>query len=211
MTNLWLIGAVQLNSSLLTISVIVVLLPGAFHMVLQGSTQYDEPSTDYAIVKTSHGVSELVFALWNFDLMSLYRLQSFSFLVGQQKGPLAVNSSCVQSMPFISFSSYFHTKPFTMMSMKMYNKPRATRARVHSGYTEGVARITTGTTSPAIKSCYHRVRRVMESNPRPHLQPSPKVLSQTTWNVPATPLDPGVRLLSNHWWASPCPFCRWPT
>ena len=136
MTNLWFIGAVQLNSSLLTISVIAVLLPGAFYMALQGSTQYDEPSTDYAMVKTSHGVSELVFALRNFDFMSLYRLQSFSFLVGQQKDPLAVNSSCVQSTSLISFFSYFRTKPCTMMTVKMYNKPRATRARVHSGYTE---------------------------------------------------------------------------
>ena len=94
MTNLWFIGAVQLNSSLLTISVIAVLLPGAFHMALQGSARYDELLTDYAILKTSHGVSELVFALRNFNLMPLCRLQLFSFSVGQQKYYLVANSSC---------------------------------------------------------------------------------------------------------------------
>lgn len=52
---LW-IGAVQLNSSLLTISVIAVLLPGAFQMALQGQPSYSAESTDYNILKTSRGV-----------------------------------------------------------------------------------------------------------------------------------------------------------
>ncbi|KAG1873021.1 calcium/proton exchanger [Suillus subalutaceus] len=57
-------SAVQLNSSLLTISVIAVLLPGAFHMALQGQPQYDELSTDYNILKTSHGVRELLLVIF---------------------------------------------------------------------------------------------------------------------------------------------------
>jgi len=50
-------SAVQLNSSLLTISVIAVLLPGAFHMALQGTTDYSELSTDYEILAASHGIA----------------------------------------------------------------------------------------------------------------------------------------------------------
>jgi hypothetical protein len=53
------LGAVQLNSTLLTISVIAVLLPGAFHVALQGRPEYDELSTDYNILTTSHGVRGL--------------------------------------------------------------------------------------------------------------------------------------------------------
>jgi Ca2+:H+ antiporter len=49
-------GAVQLNSSLLTISVIAVLLPGAFHMALQGTPDYNEASVDNEILAASHGV-----------------------------------------------------------------------------------------------------------------------------------------------------------
>ena len=49
-------AAAQLNSSLLTISVIAVLLPGAFHMALQGSQGQDEGTLDQEILKTSHGV-----------------------------------------------------------------------------------------------------------------------------------------------------------
>ncbi|KAG1797004.1 calcium/proton exchanger [Suillus plorans] len=56
-------SAVQLNVSLLTISVIAVLLPGAFHMALQGPG-YDELSTDYNILKTSHGVRRLLFVVF---------------------------------------------------------------------------------------------------------------------------------------------------
>lgn len=57
-------SAVQLNSSLLTISVIAVLLPGAFHMALQGQPQYDELSTDYNILKTSHGVAIILLFIY---------------------------------------------------------------------------------------------------------------------------------------------------
>ncbi|KAG0699616.1 calcium proton exchanger [Suillus ampliporus] len=57
-------SAVQLNSSLLTISVIAVLLPGAFHMALQGQQQYDELSTDYNILKTSHGVAIILLFIY---------------------------------------------------------------------------------------------------------------------------------------------------
>ncbi|KAG1750398.1 calcium proton exchanger [Suillus paluster] len=57
-------SAVQLNSSLLTISVIAVLLPGAFHMALQGQPQYNESSTDYNILKTSHGVAIILLFIY---------------------------------------------------------------------------------------------------------------------------------------------------
>ncbi|KAG1740581.1 calcium/proton exchanger, partial [Suillus lakei] len=57
-------SAVQLNSSLLTISVIAVLLPGAFHMALQGQPEYDELSTDYNILKTSHGVAIILLFIY---------------------------------------------------------------------------------------------------------------------------------------------------
>lgn len=57
-------SAVQLNSSLLTISVIAVLLPGAFHMALEGQPEYDELSTDYNILKTSHGVAIILLFIY---------------------------------------------------------------------------------------------------------------------------------------------------
>jgi hypothetical protein len=53
-------------------------------MALQGQPEYDESSTDYNILKTSHGVRELVFVIC-LDLRSPHRLQLFSFSVGQQK------------------------------------------------------------------------------------------------------------------------------
>ncbi|OAX39015.1 calcium proton exchanger [Rhizopogon vinicolor AM-OR11-026] len=62
-------STVQLNSSLLTISVITVLLPGAFHMVLQGRPEYDELSTDDAILKTSHGVAIILLFIYAFYLV----------------------------------------------------------------------------------------------------------------------------------------------
>lgn len=57
-------SAVQLNSSLLTISVIAVLLPGAFQMALQGQPAYDESSTDYEILKTSRGVAIILLFIY---------------------------------------------------------------------------------------------------------------------------------------------------
>ncbi|KAG2133662.1 Calcium/proton exchanger [Suillus bovinus] len=57
-------SAVQLNSSLLTISVIAVLLPGAFQMALQGQPSYNEASTDDKILKTSHGVALILLFIY---------------------------------------------------------------------------------------------------------------------------------------------------
>lgn len=57
-------SAVQLNSSLLTISVIAVLLPGAFHMALQGTTNYDETSTDNEILAASHGIAIILLFIY---------------------------------------------------------------------------------------------------------------------------------------------------
>jgi Ca2+:H+ antiporter len=47
-------GAAQLNSSLLTISVIAVLLPAAFHFAVNTTTDPDE---GYDILHMSHGVA----------------------------------------------------------------------------------------------------------------------------------------------------------
>ncbi|KAG1887275.1 calcium proton exchanger, partial [Suillus subluteus] len=57
-------SAVQLNSSLLTISVIAVLLPGAFNMALQGQPTYNAQSTDDNILKTSHGVALILLFIY---------------------------------------------------------------------------------------------------------------------------------------------------
>ncbi|KAJ8591762.1 calcium proton exchanger [Rhizopogon salebrosus TDB-379] len=56
--------AAQLNSSLLTISVIAVLIPGAFHMALQVQAQYDEMTIDDKILKTSHGVALILLFIY---------------------------------------------------------------------------------------------------------------------------------------------------
>lgn len=55
-------AAAQLNSSLLTISVIAVLLPGAFHMALQQGQ--DEGILDQEILKTSHGVAIILLFIY---------------------------------------------------------------------------------------------------------------------------------------------------
>ncbi|KIJ67078.1 hypothetical protein HYDPIDRAFT_38504 [Hydnomerulius pinastri MD-312] len=57
-------SAVQLNSSLLTISVIAVLLPGAFHMALAGDADVDETTTDQNILKTSRGVAIILLFIY---------------------------------------------------------------------------------------------------------------------------------------------------
>ncbi|KIM68423.1 hypothetical protein SCLCIDRAFT_13687 [Scleroderma citrinum Foug A] len=64
-------AAAQLNSSLLSISVIAVLLPGAFHMALQQGQ--DEASLDQEILKTSHGVAIiLLFIYCSYLLFQLF-------------------------------------------------------------------------------------------------------------------------------------------
>ncbi|KAH7927949.1 calcium/proton exchanger [Leucogyrophana mollusca] len=57
-------SAVQLNSSLLTISVIAVLLPGAFHFALSQNTSQDEGTIDQEILKTSHGVAIILLFIY---------------------------------------------------------------------------------------------------------------------------------------------------
>jgi Ca2+:H+ antiporter len=96
------LGAVQLNSSLLTISVIAILLPGAFHMALQGQPEYDELSTDYNILKISHAVRELLLVIC-LILRSSYRLQLFSFSVGQQDDFLAINPTQLNYPVYASY------------------------------------------------------------------------------------------------------------
>ena len=117
----------QLNSSLLTISVIAVLLPGAFHTALQWQPEHNEVSTDYAILKTSHGVRDLVFVIQTFGLIPLYRLPLFSFSVGQHQHFLTVNSSHFQSTLPTCFPNCSHTRPFMMMTVRIWFQPGTTR------------------------------------------------------------------------------------
>jgi hypothetical protein len=60
-----LTGATQLNSSLLTLSVIAVLLPAAFHSAVQPSAGGTDPLTDaqegHDILAISHGASDFFF------------------------------------------------------------------------------------------------------------------------------------------------------
>lgn len=46
----------QMSASLLTISVIAILLPGAFYMALKGSQDVNEATIDESVLKISHGV-----------------------------------------------------------------------------------------------------------------------------------------------------------
>ncbi|KAF9236747.1 calcium proton exchanger [Melanogaster broomeanus] len=57
-------SAAQMNSSLLTISVIAVLLPGAFLMALEGQTNYDATATGEEILKMSHGVAIILLFIY---------------------------------------------------------------------------------------------------------------------------------------------------
>ncbi|KAF8841772.1 calcium proton exchanger [Paxillus ammoniavirescens] len=57
-------SAVQLNSSLLTISVIAVLLPGAFLMALQDQPNFDLAATDESILKMSRGVAIILLFIY---------------------------------------------------------------------------------------------------------------------------------------------------
>jgi hypothetical protein len=52
--------ATQLNSSLLTISVIAVLLPAAFHFTIGNQQQQLDPDEGSDILHVSHGVSTVV-------------------------------------------------------------------------------------------------------------------------------------------------------
>ena len=58
-------GASQLNSSLLTLSVIAVLLPAAFHSAVQPSSDGADPLTNaqegHDILAISHGASDFFF------------------------------------------------------------------------------------------------------------------------------------------------------
>ncbi|KAG1849242.1 calcium proton exchanger [Suillus subluteus] len=58
------LNAMQVNSSLLTISAIAISLPGAFHMALQGHPSYSELSTNYNILRISHGVAIILLSIY---------------------------------------------------------------------------------------------------------------------------------------------------
>lgn len=69
-------GAVQLNSSLLTLSVIAVLLPAAFHNAVQPSDGSVDPLTNQKegqdILSISHGVSRFLPLYYSSKLMAIY-------------------------------------------------------------------------------------------------------------------------------------------
>ncbi|OJA13175.1 hypothetical protein AZE42_12149 [Rhizopogon vesiculosus] len=75
-----------------TISVIAVLLPGAFHMVLQGQPEYDGLSTDYAILKTSHGVAIILLFIHAFYLV--LQLFSHKALCGDNNEDMQQTKGC---------------------------------------------------------------------------------------------------------------------
>ncbi|KAG9313601.1 calcium proton exchanger [Chiua virens] len=56
--------AAQMNSTLLTISVIAVLLPGAFMMVQEGNPDFDKTTTDHLILRMSHGVAIILLFIY---------------------------------------------------------------------------------------------------------------------------------------------------
>ncbi|KAG1855923.1 Sodium/calcium exchanger protein-domain-containing protein [Suillus subluteus] len=58
------LNAMQVNSSLLTISAIAISLPGAFHMALQGHPSYSELSTNDNILRISHGVAIILLSIY---------------------------------------------------------------------------------------------------------------------------------------------------
>jgi Ca2+:H+ antiporter len=62
-------SATQLNSSLLTISVIAVLLPAAFHLS-SGDTGISTTLEGSDILKVSHGVSDVAFETSIIDLIA---------------------------------------------------------------------------------------------------------------------------------------------
>lgn len=59
------LSTMQLNSSLLSISAIAILLPGAFHMALQGYPSYSELSTNYNILRISHGLAIILLFIYS--------------------------------------------------------------------------------------------------------------------------------------------------
>ncbi|KAI9457564.1 calcium proton exchanger [Boletus coccyginus] len=85
--------AAQMNSSLLTISVIAVLLPGAFIMALSESSGFDQTSVEKSILDMSHGVSIILLFIYVsylfFQLIShknLYQDDSEEILVSKKYG-----------------------------------------------------------------------------------------------------------------------------
>ncbi len=67
-------GSTQLNSSLLTLSVIAILLPAAFHSAVQPTTDGPDPLTDaqeaHDILAISHGASGFFF-VWSSRLTTI--------------------------------------------------------------------------------------------------------------------------------------------
>ena len=76
-------GAAQLNSSLLTISVIAVLLPAAFHFAVNTNTDPDE---GYDILRMSHGVAIILLIMYVF-LSSAWKVWA-NFVPGSYGGYL---------------------------------------------------------------------------------------------------------------------------
>ena len=74
-------GATQLNSSLLTLSVIAVLLPAAFHSAVQPSAGETDPLTNaqegHDILAISHGASGFFF-VWLLQLTAIQLGRDYS-------------------------------------------------------------------------------------------------------------------------------------
>ncbi|KIJ12812.1 hypothetical protein PAXINDRAFT_14377 [Paxillus involutus ATCC 200175] len=91
-------SAVQLNSSLLTISVIAVLLPGAFLMALQDQADFDSASTDEKILKMSRGVA--IILLFIYASYLTFQLFSHKSLYQDDSDEIQVSKRYVGENPF---------------------------------------------------------------------------------------------------------------
>ncbi|KIK95441.1 hypothetical protein PAXRUDRAFT_827033 [Paxillus rubicundulus Ve08.2h10] len=91
-------SAVQLNSSLLTISVIAVLLPGAFLMALQDQSGFNQDTVYQEILKMSRGVA--IILLFIYASYLTFQLFSHKSLYQDEGDGIQVSKGYVGRNPF---------------------------------------------------------------------------------------------------------------
>ncbi|KAF8557435.1 calcium/proton exchanger, partial [Imleria badia] len=91
-------GAAQLNSSLLTISVIALLLPVAFYTILQGLPGFNEGTATREILKTSHGFAIILLFIYMSYLF--FQLSSHKDLYLDDSGGIFVSKRYIGENPF---------------------------------------------------------------------------------------------------------------
>ncbi|KAG1838365.1 calcium proton exchanger [Suillus subalutaceus] len=92
-------SAVQIDSSLLTISIIAVLLPGGVQMAVQGQPQYDELSTNYNILKISHGLA--IILLFIYASYLVFQLLSHKALYDDYADDIQMTRCYMGDNPFL--------------------------------------------------------------------------------------------------------------